>query len=80
MEKLHIWTITSGQVALCTRLVVESLSAQERDRLLRELQAHLNQRFGIRESTLQLTAFNEGDRTSSPVQEQAVLRELQESL
>lgn len=64
VKKLHVWTITSGQVALCAYLVVESLSSQERDRLLGELQAHLNDKFGIRESTLQLTAFDEGDRTS----------------
>lgn len=64
VKKLHVWTITSGQVALCAHLVVEVLSSQERDRLLGELQAHLNDKFGIRESTLQLTAFDEGDRTS----------------
>lgn len=63
VKKLHVWTITSGQVALCAHLVVEVLSSQERDRLLGELQAHLNDKFGIRESTLQLTAFDEGDRT-----------------
>lgn len=73
VEKLHLWMITSGQVALCAHLAAESLSAQERAQLLKELQAHLNDKFGIRESTLQLTAFDEGGRTSSPVQEQAVL-------
>jgi cobalt-zinc-cadmium efflux system protein len=30
VDKLHIWTITSGQVALCAHLAVESLNAQER--------------------------------------------------
>lgn len=42
VEKLHIWTITSGQVALCAHLVVESLSAQERDRLAFAVASPLN--------------------------------------
>ena len=56
VEKLHIWTITSGQVMLCAHLTVESLNVQERDRLLKQLQAHLKQEFGISESILQLTS------------------------
>ena len=56
VEKLHIWTITSGQVMLCAHLTVESLNAQERDRLLKQLQDHLRQEFGINESILQLTS------------------------
>lgn len=56
VEKLHIWTITSGEVALCAHIVVDSCSSQQRDRLLRQLQAHLEQNFDIRESTLQLTS------------------------
>lgn len=56
VEKLHIWTISSGQVALCAHLTVDSLNAEERDRLVRQLQAHLNREFGIEESVLQLTS------------------------
>jgi cobalt-zinc-cadmium efflux system protein len=56
VEKLHIWTITSGQLMLCADLSVKSLSAEERDRLLKQLQTHLNQEFGISESILQLTS------------------------
>ncbi len=56
VEKLHIWTITSGQLMLCAHLSVPSLSAEERDRLLQQLQTHLNQEFGIKESILQLTS------------------------
>ncbi len=56
VEKLHIWTISSGQVMLCAELIVESLNASQRQRLLRQLQAHLNQEFGIGESILQLTS------------------------
>lgn len=55
VEKLHIWTITSGQAALCAHLTVESLNAEERDRLVKQLQARLDWEFGIRESVLQLT-------------------------
>jgi len=57
VEKLHIWTITSGQVMLCAELIV-SLNAEERERLSQQLQAHLNQEFGIGESILQLTSPN----------------------
>lgn len=64
VEKLHIWTITSGQVVLCAHLAVESLNAQERDSLLLQLQAQLEQVFGISESTLQIVPLNESDRTS----------------
>lgn len=56
VEKLHIWTITSGQVALSAHLIVDLLLGEQRDRLLSQLQAHLEQEFGIRESTLQLTS------------------------
>lgn len=55
VETLHIWTITSGQVALCAHLVVDSLSAQERDKLLVQLQTQLTQEFKVYESTLQMT-------------------------
>lgn len=58
VEKLHIWTISSGQVALCAHLTVDSIRGGERDRLLRQLQNHLEQEFGIRVSTLQLTNRN----------------------
>ncbi|MDZ4877869.1 MAG: Cadmium, cobalt and zinc/H(+)-K(+) antiporter [Chroococcidiopsis cubana SAG 39.79] len=64
VDKLHIWTITSGQVVLCAHLAVESLNAQERDSLLLQLQAQLGQAFGIGESTLQIVALNESDRAS----------------
>jgi cobalt-zinc-cadmium efflux system protein len=56
VEKLHIWTITSGEVMLCAELIVESLNSSQRQSLLRQLQAHLNQEFGISESILQLTS------------------------
>ncbi|HEY9711006.1 MAG TPA: cation diffusion facilitator family transporter [Oculatellaceae cyanobacterium] len=64
VEKLHIWTITSGQLMLCAHLIVPSLSAEERDRLLKQLQTHLNQEFGIRESILQLTSCDLTESTA----------------
>lgn len=56
VEKLHIWTVGSGQVMLCANLTVECPTVEERDRLLRKLQNHLNRSFGITESSLQLTS------------------------
>jgi len=58
VEKLHIWTISSGQVALCAHLTVDAIGGGERDRLTKQLQTHLEQEFDIRESTLQLTHRN----------------------
>ncbi len=58
VEKLHIWTVGSGQVALCAHLTVDAIGGGERDRLTKQLQTHLEQEFGIRESTLQLTHRN----------------------
>lgn len=55
IEKLHIWSIASNQVALCARLTINPLSGAERDRLLAQLQTELRQTFGIHESTLQFT-------------------------
>lgn len=56
VEKLHIWTVTSGQVWLCAHLIVTTEAAEERDCLLQRLQAHLKQKFGLQEAILQLTA------------------------
>jgi cobalt-zinc-cadmium efflux system protein len=56
VEKLHIWTVGSQQVMLCANLTVDSQTVEERDRLLRKLQNHLNRSFGITESSLQLTS------------------------
>lgn len=58
VEKLHIWAIGSGQVALCAHLTVDAIGGGERDRLLKQLQTHLEQEFGINESILQLTHRN----------------------
>ncbi|MDF5719848.1 MAG: cation diffusion facilitator family transporter [Rhizonema sp. PD37] len=55
IEKLHIWTITAGQVMLCAHVKVKSPTVAEQERLLKQLQSHLNQEFGIPESILQLT-------------------------
>ncbi len=58
VEKLHIWTIGTGQVAFCAHITVKSTGGEERDRLLKQLQTYLEQEFDIRESTLQLTNCN----------------------
>jgi cobalt-zinc-cadmium efflux system protein len=55
IEELYLWSINSTQRMACARLGVSaSLDAQERDRLLQQLQASLRQRFGIQETVLQL--------------------------
>lgn len=56
VEKLHIWTINLGQVALSAHIIVDSWSNEQREQLLRQLQAHLDKEFGICQSTLQLTS------------------------
>jgi cobalt-zinc-cadmium efflux system protein len=56
VEKLHIWTISSGKVMLCAHITVDCENTKESDRLLRRLQTHLQQSFGITEITLQLTS------------------------
>ena len=55
VDKLHIWTIASKQVMLCANITVDCAKVEERDRLLQQLQAHLQNTFGITETTLQLT-------------------------
>lgn len=56
VEKLHIWTVTSGQTLLCAELTVETIDLKARDRLLKDLQLHLKQAFDIEESVLQLVS------------------------
>lgn len=56
VRKLHIWTITSGQVVLCAALTVKSLNAEQRDQLLQQLNFHLEQKFDINQPILQLTS------------------------
>jgi cobalt-zinc-cadmium efflux system protein len=67
VEKLRVWAIASNQVALCAHLIIHPCSAQERDRLLLQLQHHLNQSFGIQESTLQLTSRTVTDFSLYPL-------------
>ncbi len=68
VEKLHIWTIGSGQVALCAHLTIDALGGAERDRLTKRLQTHLKQEFDIHETILQLTCRNSTEfRDSHPL-------------
>ncbi|NJR65080.1 MAG: cation transporter [Leptolyngbyaceae cyanobacterium CRU_2_3] len=61
VETLYIWAITPSHIKLCANLRVSSLSPTERDHLVKMLQLHLNQEFGIHEAILQLL---ENDATS----------------
>ncbi|WP_232224249.1 cation diffusion facilitator family transporter [Mastigocladopsis repens] len=54
VEKLYVWRISREQVMLCAHLSVDCATVEERDRLLGQLQTHLEQSFGINEITLQL--------------------------
>ncbi len=56
VEKIYIWTISTGQVMLCAHLQVKLRHVEQQEHLLRQLQVHLNQEFGIEESILQLTS------------------------
>ncbi|MBW4504413.1 MAG: cation diffusion facilitator family transporter [Scytonema hyalinum WJT4-NPBG1] len=55
VEKLYVWRISKEQIMLCAHLSVDCPTLEERDRLLGQLQTHLEQTFGIHEITLQLT-------------------------
>ncbi len=55
VKKLQIWTIGSGQIALCIHLIVDANTGRESDRLVKQLQTHLEQEFNIYESTIQTT-------------------------
>lgn len=55
VEKIYIWRINREQIMLCAHLTVDCATFEERDRLLGQLQTHLEQTFGIHEITLQLT-------------------------
>lgn len=58
VEKLYVWRVSREQVMLCGHLTVNCATVEERDRLLGQLQTHLQQTFGITETTLQLTSRN----------------------
>lgn len=53
---LRVWTIALGQEALSSHLIVKIKEGEHRDRLLRQIQAALQQKFGIQEIFLQMTA------------------------
>lgn len=54
VDTLHIWRLNSNQVMLTAHLSVAALSANQRDSLVQQIQAHLQQTFGIHAATLQL--------------------------
>jgi cobalt-zinc-cadmium efflux system protein len=56
VDKLRLWTIALGQETLTAHLTVNLNQVEERDRLLYQIQASLQQRFGIQEVFLQVTA------------------------
>ena len=64
VEKLHIWTISLEKVMLCANLTVESVTIQERDRLLIKLENHIRKTFNIAEITLQLTSYRKSSALS----------------
>ncbi|MBP5972611.1 cation transporter [Brasilonema sp. CT11] len=55
VEKLYIWRISREQIMLCAHLSVDCATVEQRDRLVGQLQTHLERTFGINQITLQLT-------------------------
>ena len=58
VHDLHVWTLTSGKEAMSAHVLVEDLS--DGQRILRDLQVLLHERFGIEHMTVQF----ESDRSS----------------
>jgi cobalt-zinc-cadmium efflux system protein len=56
IESLRVWTLALGQDILVAQLSVRVTEGVERDRLLQEMQTTLQQKFGIQEVTIQMTA------------------------
>jgi cobalt-zinc-cadmium efflux system protein len=67
VTNLRVWTIALGQEALSAHLSVEIRDGEGRDRLLRQIQASLQQEFGIQDIFLQMAApLVSGDRLLKP--------------
>lgn len=54
VHDLHVWTITSGLLALSAHIVVRQADARERDRLINEVKRVLAEHFRIEHTTLQI--------------------------
>jgi cobalt-zinc-cadmium efflux system protein len=64
VHDLHVWSITSGFVALSAHLTC--VDAGEHDAVLRSAQALLGDRFGIRHTTIQLDRDRSCEGTAHP--------------
>ena len=54
VHDLHVWTITSGLLALSAHIVVRQTDHAERDELINEIKRVLAERFKISHTTLQI--------------------------
>ena len=54
VHDLHVWTITSGLLALSAHIVVRKCEGDARDRLITEIQRILDEKFKIAHTTLQV--------------------------
>ncbi len=54
VHDLHVWTITSGLLALSAHIVVKSCDAAARDQLIHDLKRMLDEKFKIHHTTLQI--------------------------
>jgi len=54
VHDLHVWTITSGLLALSAHIVVRARDAAERDHLINEIKRVLAERYKISHTTLQI--------------------------
>ena len=51
---LHVWSVSTSDVLLTTRLSCPGTSAEEQDGLLSELHAGLHEQFGIHHATIEI--------------------------
>lgn len=60
VHELHVWTVTSGFVALSAHVVTRADA--DRDRVRRELEFHLRDRYDIEHTTLQMEGAVQADQ------------------
>lgn len=62
VHDLHVWTITSGMVALSTHVVLaDGMSLKEGQKVLELLESQLKDRFGIDHTTIQIEVTDRGE-------------------
>ena len=60
VDDLHVWSISTTEIALTARICCPQLSGPGQDELLRELHERLSNDFGIHHSTIEVTHDSDG--------------------